>query len=132
MTELCLVAEELGGALAALPLTPALGGILALAGSSAANAPALLAEAVAGNALLFVPATFFATLWLRRVRWWALLLAAFGLSVTIELAQASVVHDRVAQTDDVIMNVAGAAIGIGLARLSLRAAERWRRGDSNP
>ena len=55
LTELCLVAEELGAALSALPLTPAIGGIVALAESAAPLPADLLADALAGKALI-VPA----------------------------------------------------------------------------
>ena len=55
LTELCLVAEELGAALSALPLTPAIGGIVALADSAAPLPAGLLDAALAGKALV-VPA----------------------------------------------------------------------------
>ena len=55
LTELCLVAEELGSALSGLPLTPAIGGIIALAGSEASLPPDMLDKALAGKTLI-VPA----------------------------------------------------------------------------
>ncbi len=55
LTELCLVAEELGAALSALPLVPAIGGLVALAESEAAVPAGLLAKAIGGKAMI-VPA----------------------------------------------------------------------------
>ncbi len=55
LTELCLVAEDLGGVLSALPLTPAIGGIVALAGSEVPLPPGMLDNALAGKTLI-VPA----------------------------------------------------------------------------
>jgi alkylation response protein AidB-like acyl-CoA dehydrogenase len=55
LTELCLLAEDLGAALAALPLPAAIGGILALAESENPLPAGLLDNAIAGKALI-VPA----------------------------------------------------------------------------
>ena len=55
LTELCLLAEDLGAALAALPLPAAVCGILALADSENPLPAGLLDSAIAGKALI-VPA----------------------------------------------------------------------------
>ena len=55
LTELCLLAEDLGAALAALPLPAAICGVLALADSESPLPPGLLDAAIAGKALI-VPA----------------------------------------------------------------------------
>ena len=52
LTELCLLAEELGTSLAALPLPAAIGGILAIAECEQALPTDLLAGAIAGKALV--------------------------------------------------------------------------------
>lgn len=81
-----------------------------------------------GNALLFAPAGFFVALWRPAVlvRW--VLAGSLALSFAIEVAQFLVITDRTASTEDLILNTAGAALGLAAARLIIG----WRRGDSNP
>jgi glycopeptide antibiotics resistance protein len=70
-----------------------------------------------GNLLLLLPVGLLGPIalpWLDR--WWRVLLAAFAVSLAIELAQLWI-PDRAADVDDLLLNVAGAALGY--ATLSL-------------
>ena len=68
------------------------------------------------NVALFVPPFFvLLLLWPRvRVAWWVL--GGLGLSVLIEVTQASFLHGRDAQLRDVLANTLGALVGASLAR----------------
>ena len=87
---------------------------------------------LAGNVLVFMPFSLLLPLAapslgrLRRV-----LLAGFALSLTIELGQLAVslvlgYSYRVADIDDVILNVTGVLLGYGLVRLASSAIRRFR------
>jgi hypothetical protein len=78
------------------------------------NDPAsLAANLVVLNVALFVPLACFAFLgWGRQ---WTVMLVALAVSLTIETLQL-VAFARVASTDDVILNLVGAVLGIGLGR----------------
>jgi len=71
------------------------------------------------NVLFFVPLgliTAFA-----KSQWWKLLLFGFGTSVTIELLQL-VTRTGMCETDDVICNTAGFAIGFSITRIIIWCA----------
>jgi glycopeptide antibiotics resistance protein len=73
------------------------------------------------NVVLFVPATLFATLATRRP--WLVLAAAVAGSVGIEALQAIVTAmGRACDTQDLVNNAAGAAIGVALGALVARLA----------
>lgn len=75
---------------------------------------------VIDNVTLFVPlGALLAALWCRR-RWPTLLAVSAAVSVAVEGFQWLFPTGRIANSADVIANVVGAAIGIGLAR-ALRA-----------
>jgi glycopeptide antibiotics resistance protein len=67
-----------------------------------------------GNLLLLLPVGALGPIalpWLDR--WWRVLLAAFAVSLAIELAQLRI-PDRAADVDDLLLNVAGAALGYAI------------------
>lgn len=64
---------------------------------------------LAGNIVMFMPIGFFPRLLWRRWGWWKSVLAGFGVSVTIELAQ--LFTERSTDIDDVILNTLGALLG---------------------
>jgi glycopeptide antibiotics resistance protein len=66
---------------------------------------------VVGNLLLLLPVGVLLPLAFRGVRLWHVLLAAFGLSLSIELAQWWMGAGRQPDVDDVWMNTLGAAAG---------------------
>jgi glycopeptide antibiotics resistance protein len=72
-----------------------------------------------GNFILFVPLGILLPLVWRRLRFWNGLLAALALSVSIELAQyvTRPWSNRLADVNDVILNVLGAALGLALVSL---------------
>jgi glycopeptide antibiotics resistance protein len=77
-----------------------------------------------GNLLLLLPFGLLGPIalpWLDR--WWRVLLAAFALSLAIELAQLWI-PDRAADVDDLLLNVAGAALGYAILSLLRLATGR--------
>jgi glycopeptide antibiotics resistance protein len=80
-----------------------------------------------GNFILFVPLGILLPLVWRRLRLWNGLLVALGMSVGIELAQylTRPWSNRLADVNDVILNVAGACLGLVLVSL-LRLHPRER------
>jgi glycopeptide antibiotics resistance protein len=72
-----------------------------------------------GNLALFVPLGILLPLVWRRLRFWNGLLAALAISVGIELAQylTRPWSNRLADVNDVILNVVGAALGLALVAL---------------
>ena len=80
-----------------------------------------------GNFLLFVPLGILLPLVWRRLRFWNALVIAIGISIGIELAQyrPRPWSNRLADVNDVILNVLGAGLGLALAGLlRLRPRER--------
>jgi len=80
-----------------------------------------------GNFILFVPLGILLPLVWRRLRFWNGLLVALAMSVGIELAQylTRPWSNRLADVNDVILNVAGACLGLALVCLArLRAGAR--------
>ncbi len=72
---------------------------------------------IGGNVLLFMPLGFFLPLWFRALDGLArIVLFAAALSVSVEAAQYLLPLGRSVVTDDVLLNVAGAAIGFLLMR----------------
>lgn len=71
------------------------------------------------NALLFVPAAFFAVLAVRRAI--PIVLAALASSAAVEAAQSATALGT-CQTSDVVRNVAGAMFACGVATLLLRTS----------
>jgi glycopeptide antibiotics resistance protein len=79
-----------------------------------------------GNLLLLLPVGLLGPValpWLDR--WWRVLLAAFALSLAIELAQLWI-PDRAADVDDLLLNIAGAALGYAMLSLLRLATGRPR------
>ena len=76
------------------------------------------------NVALFLPLGFLAALLLAPRRWWLALLLCTVLSGAAELAQELFLPERYGSARDVLLNGAGALIGVGLATL-LRTG--WRR-----
>lgn len=84
-----------------------------------ADPTSLAAVLLVTNVVLYVPMTFFGLLgWPSHPR--LVLAAAVALSLSIETAQLLFLG-RVASTDDVLLNVLGAAIGYVAATLVLRS-----------
>lgn len=67
------------------------------------------------NVVMFVPLGFLAALLLPARVWWLALLICPGLSIAIELTQATFLAARFATATDVIANSIGAVIGILVA-----------------
>jgi glycopeptide antibiotics resistance protein len=79
----------------------------------------------AGNVLLFVPLGFLVPLLLPRLRrGWRVLAAGAGVSLLVELAQLPMPGVRRADVNDLLMNVAGTALGLFLYALASRAGSR--------
>ncbi|HEX7980549.1 MAG TPA: VanZ family protein [Gemmatimonadaceae bacterium] len=79
-----------------------------------------------GNVALFIPLGFLLPLVFRRLRFWSALLVAAALSISIELLQylsRGWGVNRLADVNDVILNVAGACLGLLLVSML-----RWRPG----
>jgi glycopeptide antibiotics resistance protein len=79
-----------------------------------------------GNLLLLLPVGLLGPValpWLDR--WWRVLLAAFSLSLAIELAQLWI-PDRAADVDDLLLNVVGAALGYAILSVVRLATGRPR------
>ena len=75
------------------------------------------------NVALFVPVGMLAALLIRRRRWPLALLAGFAFTTTIELTQL-LASDRISDPRDLVMNTAGAVVGVFLvlvARMVRRA-----------
>ena len=72
------------------------------------------------NVAMFVPLGFLAALMLPAKVWWLALLICPGLSVAIELTQATFLAARFATATDVVANTIGAVVGI-LVAVILRA-----------
>jgi len=86
---------------------------------------------IVGNLLLLMPVGLLGPIglpWLDR--WWRVLLAAFLLSLAIELAQLWI-PDRAADVDDLLLNVVGAALGYA-GFTALRAGLGGRRPTAIP
>lgn len=82
------------------------------------------------NLVMFVPVGLFAALgWPGRAG--RVLLACLGLSLLVETAQL-LFGGRVAATDDVLLNLAGAAAGVGVARVATRLHRAPRRKTRSP
>lgn len=82
-----------------------------------ADPGSLAAILLFANVLLYVPIGFFGAIGWHRARP-AVLLGALALSVAVEALQYSVLG-RVASTDDVLLNLSGATVGLGLGLLVL-------------
>ena len=67
------------------------------------------------NVAMFVPLGFLAALLLPAKVWWLALLICPGLSIAIELTQATFLAARFATATDVIANTIGAVVGILVA-----------------
>lgn len=100
-----------------LVLTPGRGGLADL-DQILAEPGSLAAALFFANVLLYVPIGFFGAVGWHRRRM-LVFLAALGLSLAVETLQLSVLG-RVAATDDVLLNVGGAVLGLGLATFVLR------------
>ena len=87
--------------------------------SSGSTARAFCVRNARGNFALFVPLGILLPLVWRRLRFWNGLLAALAISVGIELAQylTRPWSNRLADVNDVILNVLGAALGLALVSL---------------
>lgn len=81
---------------------------------------------VIDNVTLFVPVGAALAAWWRRTSLTAVWLVAVALSVAVEGFQLFVPTGRIATTADVLANAAGAAVGVGLARVT---GVRWVAGD---
>jgi glycopeptide antibiotics resistance protein len=82
------------------------------------------------NVALFVPLGVLAPLLLRTWRWWQTALVGLAVSAAVEILQfvgdITINPGRVADTDDLIANLAGAVLGFLLLRLGL-AVPAFRR-----
>jgi glycopeptide antibiotics resistance protein len=75
----------------------------------------------AGNVLLFVPLGLLVPLVLPRMdRRWRVLALGAGVSLLVELAQLTMPSVRRADVNDLLMNVAGTALGFSLSTLASR------------
>ncbi|WP_238476176.1 VanZ family protein [Agromyces mariniharenae] len=92
----------------------------ALATVGVPREPAAIVLEFLANVALFTPLGALLVLAFPGVRWWAVLLAGFLLSVGIELVQLTI-PSRVSTLSDVVANTAGTAVGLLLVR--------GRRGD---
>ncbi|MBD8043079.1 VanZ family protein [Arthrobacter sp. Sa2BUA2] len=81
------------------------------------------------NVALFILPGLLVSLLLARKRWWLALALCLGLSAAMELAQHLFLPERSASSVDVLLNGAGALIGVllGSALRNLGAARRLRR-----
>ena len=84
-----------------------------------------------GNIALFVPmGIVWPALFSRLNRGWKVLAAGFGLTMTIEVLQLPF-FERVSDIDDLILNMAGYALGYGIYRLYSRRKAKSASGDAN-
>ena len=74
------------------------------------------------NIALFVPYGILLPAAFRRLKWWAVSLAAFGTTVLIEVIQPF--FGRSCDVDDIIANTLGAVIGCAAAKLVIAIADR--------
>ena len=84
------------------------------------SAHAFCAQNARGNVMLFFPLGILMPLVWRRLRFWRGMQIAIALSVTIELLQylsSAWGSYRAADVNDVILNVVGASLGLGLVSL---------------
>jgi glycopeptide antibiotics resistance protein len=73
---------------------------------------------IIGNVLLFIPLSFFLVFWLSRKEFKRVILVAIATSILIETIQF-IFEIGVADIDDVILNVTGAAIGFFISKAIL-------------
>jgi len=108
---LIVVLQPMGSAETAVNVVP-FASLTALLSSSVEGSVAL--RNVMGNVLLFVPVGLCAGLLTQVVRQprWAAVLGAATFSLALEAAQFLLPVGRAADVDDVILNAAGAAVGI--------------------
>ena len=88
-----------------------------------------------GNVMLFFPLGVLLPLVLRRVRFWRGMRIALAISVSIELLQylsSAWGSYRAADVNDVILNVAGAALGLALVSLLARSVRPLHGRDAFP
>jgi len=76
--------------------------------------PAAVVLEFLANVVLFAPLGVLLVLAFPGVRWWAVVLAGFLLSVGIELVQLAI-PSRVSSVSDVVANTAGTTLGLLLA-----------------
>jgi glycopeptide antibiotics resistance protein len=96
-----------------------------VAGIADADRRLVTLAGTAGNVLLFVPLGFLLPLLLPRMgRPWRVLAAGGGVSLLVELAQLPMPGVRRADVNDLLMNVAGTAVGWLLYTLASRAGGR--------
>lgn len=69
------------------------------------------------NIAIFVPFSLSLFLILKRGRWLIAILASLILSSSAELIQKFVLTERVASVQDILLNLAGAWVGVGLGAL---------------
>ncbi|PYP78237.1 MAG: hypothetical protein DMD35_11945 [Gemmatimonadetes bacterium] len=106
----------------AIDLRPSLGSLTCSSAflPSGSTAQGFCVRNARGNLLLFIPLGFLLTLVWKRLRFWKGMQIAIVLSCCIELLQyisRAWGSYRTADINDVILNVVGAAIGLGLASL---------------
>ncbi|MBP8251710.1 MAG: VanZ family protein [Herpetosiphon sp.] len=71
---------------------------------------------ILGNIVAFVPIGGFARLWQPHQRWQQIVIGGAGLSLSIEVMQWLSGY-RVADIDDLLLNIVGCGVGIGLASI---------------
>ncbi len=90
---------------------------------------AAFAENVLGNAALFLPSGIVLPLVYPKLdRFWKVLAAGAGLSLSIELLQLPFAA-RTTDIDDLIFNTLGVAVGYGIWLLLRKARKAWRKKD---
>ncbi len=72
---------------------------------------------LAGNVVMFLPLGFFPpAIWKKLRAWWKMLLLSAGIIVLVELSQLFTLRGS-CDTDDLILNLVGVAMGYGVFRL---------------
>ena len=71
---------------------------------------------LAVNIIMFVPCGFLTPLFLKKNRWWHILIVGIVLSVIVEIMQALLGVGTV-DIDDVILNTCGLLLGFGIYKL---------------
>lgn len=71
---------------------------------------------LAVNIIMYMPCGFLAPLFLKKNKWWHILIFGIALSVIIEMFQA-VLGVGTVDIDDVILNTVGLLIGFGIYKL---------------
>ncbi len=71
----------------------------------------------AANVAMFVPLGILAVLWFGVRGWWSAPVIGLAVSAAIELTQAALLPDRVADVRDVVANTSGAVVGMLLMLL---------------